>query len=184
MNLIEAIKFTKSVRERQYQTGKVTAIDFKYLQREKQLYISAQNVSADKSKLYKTSLVFDKIQNSKSPAKEFPIPYSTKSGVYGSPEMFLAQPTVSGTMRSRCSCQDYYFMWGYWNKKQKSLIGAYKPYTRVSPPSGRPPVNPDESPGLCKHLLALIKQSMTLGVMPKDSIVWSYINQPPRVKEL
>ncbi|BCG50086.1 hypothetical protein [Ralstonia phage RP13] len=177
MNLLEAVKYTSVVRERQYSTGKVTAVDYKYLPREKQLYVNAQNISSDKKRLYKTILVFEGVTNSEVPDKDHPVPYSSKGhGV----DLYLGQVTSRTRLRTRCQCQDYYFMWEYWNKGKKALVGPHKVYQRVIPPSGRPPVNPLEMPGLCKHLLALVKKLMADGVIIKDSTVWSYLTRPVR----
>lgn len=177
MNLVEAIKYTSSIREKQYVVGKISAIDTKYLPREKQLFISCQTVSSDKSKLYKTQLVFDGITNSDTQDKIHLLPYSSHGkGV----ELYLKQVLVTDKFRTRCNCSDYYYMWSFFNKKNKALIGPHKQYVPVSPPSGRPPVNPTESPGACKHILALIKKLMLEDVIKKDTKCWSYLNQPVR----
>jgi len=178
VNLLQAVNYTASIRDKQYSTGKVNTVDYRYLPREKQLYIQATNRSADKTRLYRTTIVFEGITNSDVPDKNHPIPYSSKGqGI----ELYLKTIMVRDRIRTRCQCQDYYFMWEFWNKQNKALVGPHKTYVRVSPPSGRPPVNPAEAPGLCKHLLVLIKKLMADGVIKKDQAVWSYLNRPPRV---
>jgi hypothetical protein len=55
----------------------------------------------------------------------------------------------------RCECQDFYWRFNWYNADDKSLYGRRRaPY---EPTGTRPPVNPDEVPGFCKHLLKLIK---------------------------
>lgn len=177
MNLLDAVKYTSKVRARQYSTGRVNTIDFKFLLRERQLYVQATNVSADKSRLYKTTIVFEGIDGVDNPDDKHTIPYSSKGqGV----ELYLKTLTGYDRVRTRCQCQDYYFMWEYFNKQNKALVGPHKKYIPVSPPSGRPPVNPTESPGLCKHLLVLIKKLMAEKVIQKDAQIWAYLTQPPR----
>lgn len=180
MNLIDAISFTNNIRKRQYITGKVGALDFKYLPQQKQLYIASQARSSDGRRIYKASIVFEGITNSETVSAEHKMPYYPKENQAA---IFIQQPTVSTRFRARCQCQDYYFMFEFWNKREKALIGPHKQYVRVSPPSGRPPVNPTESPGCCKHICGLIKYLMLQGIVPKDSIVWTYVSLPPRLQQ-
>lgn len=61
----------------------------------------------------------------------------------------------------RCGCSSYYYYYWFWNKKNKAHEGqSLKPYSRKTPsgPNGRPEVNPDHVPGLCKHLVFTIKE--------------------------
>lgn len=57
------------------------------------------------------------------------------------------------------NCEDYYFMWWWHDNREKAHAGPkMKPYTRITPlppaPGAYPVRNPDEAPGLCKHLIA------------------------------
>lgn len=53
----------------------------------------------------------------------------------------------------RCSCSDYYFVFSWSNFKNGVQFGGKaRPYVRVSPPSNRPPRNPHDYQGICKHL--------------------------------
>lgn len=179
MNLLEAVKYTAKIRSKQYKTGKVGALDFKYLLKEYQFYVTAQARSSDGSRIYKTQIVFKGIRANDIGSDEFPMPYSKND----KDTIYLNQPKVETNIMMRCQCPDYYFMFQYWNKKDKALVGPNKQYVPVSPPSGRPPVNPTESPGMCKHLLGMTKTLMENKILKRDSTVWSYINQSPRIKE-
>jgi len=59
----------------------------------------------------------------------------------------------------RCGCKDHQHRFSYANKKQKALFGNLIKYVKKT---NRPPLNPDNIPGMCKHLknftLALIQQ--------------------------
>lgn len=61
-----------------------------------------------------------------------------------------------------CSCNDYRFTFAYWNKNRLNALtyGKLKAYQRKT--LDRPSRNPDEIPGLCKHLLRLV-HSLTEG---------------------
>lgn len=56
----------------------------------------------------------------------------------------------------RCSCEDYYFVWSHANYVNGVQFGGMaRPYHRV-PGSTRPPKNPTNIPGLCKHISQVI----------------------------
>lgn len=58
-------------------------------------------------------------------------------------------------VRVSCSCKAYYFYFSKPNEKGDAHArGRMRTYVPVSPPSGRPPLNPANIPGLCKHLMA------------------------------
>lgn len=64
----------------------------------------------------------------------------------------------TSTVRVRCSCQDFYFCYSYWNKQNKALAGGLvRPYQRKT--TNRPERNPHHIPGVCKHL---IRQFITM----------------------
>jgi len=59
------------------------------------------------------------------------------------------------TMRVRCDCADFYWRFAAYNAKDKSLDGrSPKPYQAKT---NRGPVNPQQVPGMCKHLLKIIE---------------------------
>lgn len=56
----------------------------------------------------------------------------------------------------RCSCMDFYWRFANYNSADKSLVG--RPPALYQRKTNRPPVNPDQVPGLCKHLLKFVDQ--------------------------
>ena len=63
-----------------------------------------------------------------------------------------------------CDCQEFRFSWAEYNKKQKALIGGkVKPYTRKT--TTRPDRNPLHTPGVCKHIFALLKALESEGLL-------------------
>lgn len=57
--------------------------------------------------------------------------------------------------KCRCSCHNFYFMWGYWDKQVGALSGPnQKKYVRKT--TTRPEVNPKHLPGMCKHIVRLL----------------------------
>jgi hypothetical protein len=54
-------------------------------------------------------------------------------------------------VKVKCTCLDFYYRFATWNNRDKALEGnPPPPYVKKS---NRPPVNPDQISGLCKHLM-------------------------------
>lgn len=77
---------------------------------------------------------------------------------------FMPFTAAKNRIKCYCKCPDMQFTFSYqlWNKD--SLIGAYKRYKRV-PGSTRPPRNPKNVPGFCKHTMAHLKELQRKGVL-------------------
>lgn len=70
-------------------------------------------------------------------------------------EYHIEKLNPADNIRVNCSCLDFHYRFAVWDDKFKALDGdPPKPYVRKT--NTRPEVNPMKSPGLCKHLLALI----------------------------
>lgn len=68
------------------------------------------------------------------------------------------KPNVSvNPVTLKCSCTDFRFCFEKELSDNKALIGAWRRYTPVKPPSGRPPKNPRHVMGMCKHTHNLLK---------------------------
>lgn len=70
------------------------------------------------------------------------------------------------------NCEDYYYMWWYHDNVNKAHAGPkMPPYVRKTPlPPARgayPVRNPDEAPGLCKHLIACFKYLQSNKIMTR-----------------
>ena len=65
-----------------------------------------------------------------------------------------AYPDLHTKCTTKCSCPDFKFRWEYADKKVKALFGNLsKKYIRKT--KTRPPVNPEQIPGMCKHVWQL-----------------------------
>jgi hypothetical protein len=65
-------------------------------------------------------------------------------------------PGPNNNVGVRCSCPAYYFWFSFANQLRGCSFGTrYKPYTRKTHLSDEryPPKNPNNIPGMCKHLL-------------------------------
>lgn len=65
-------------------------------------------------------------------------------------------------VKVRCSGSDFVFTFAYYNRKYSALYGPRpKTYTRKT--KDRPPRNPHETPGICKHLYYFLGQLVSNG---------------------
>ena len=81
---------------------------------------------------------------------------------------YVEKPSLNKTtIRVRCSCKDFYFCFSLWDYMQRAIVGPKpKAYKRKTPPpsqGGRPYVNPDHIPGLCKHVFWLLQYLKSKG---------------------
>jgi hypothetical protein len=179
MKLSALIDSTRQVRRRQYPTRKIGAFDFKYVPQSRQLFISCTAFPLDPSSRrspYKLSIAFNAIGSSDTADSKHLLKYANPGT--GTLERFLEQPTVNHTCRVRCQCPDFYFMWEYYDKSNKALIGRHIPYIRKT--TTRPPRNPDHMPGLCKHQIQMIKFLMDNNIIKKNVKSYDYLTRPVR----
>jgi len=64
----------------------------------------------------------------------------------------------------RCGCLDFRFRFANYNSGDKSLVGRPPPLYRRKTTT-RPPVNPMQVPGMCKHLLKLVQTLRQQGLV-------------------
>lgn len=72
---------------------------------------------------------------------------------------YYYEPPIIGSnpVEIRCQCPDFRHTFSWEDKAANAMVGKPKPYTRVSPPSGLPPRNPEHVLGLCKHAYSFAK---------------------------
>jgi hypothetical protein len=63
----------------------------------------------------------------------------------------------------RCNCKDFFWRFNYYDHVDDSLYGRVrKPYIAIA---NLGPVNPQEMPGMCKHLMALHREIAAQGLL-------------------
>lgn len=172
---IELIASTRKIRDKQYPTNAIRAVDFKYSAQNKQLYVKAQATpysTKGRKSPFALSMVIDRLPIVDNPKNlKNIISYHTDS----KNEIYLQKPSFDNTCRVRCQCDDFRFMWSYYDKQNKALIGQVKPYVRKT--TTYPERNPTHVPGLCKHLLALIKMLSEGGILSDNyNIISTYLS--------
>ena len=75
----------------------------------------------------------------------------------GGTQFFASYDRVKGVdVKVSCTCEDFRWRFANYNFKDNSLFGdAPQAYVKKT---NRPPVNPNKTPGVCKHLLRLKKE--------------------------
>ena len=77
-----------------------------------------------------------------------------------------AIPLTGNEVQVRCNCLDFHYRFSRHNAKNNALYGQpAPPYKRKT--DTRPPANPMQVPGMCKHLLALVDELQKMGVVAK-----------------
>lgn len=77
------------------------------------------------------------------------------------------QVDVKCNIRLNCNCLDFFQRMASYNKSAKVLIGRKKPTHYQSPttPANKERGNPNNSPGMCKHTLALYYRLVEMGII-------------------
>lgn len=72
-------------------------------------------------------------------------------------DYYVRQFTSAQTQaKVKCNCLDFYYRFSVWNHQKSALEGdPPKPYVRRT--DYMPPVNPDKTPGMCKHVIKLLQ---------------------------
>lgn len=175
MKLRDAITETDKLRELQYPSGKVLRYAMRYIRPNKQLFIQAVVASGSVlGKTYQVRLVFNGLLSSDKRSRQCTLKYKDVDGS----TYYIQKPTADHHIMTRCQCADYRFMWHWWLGDRKALLGPRIPYTRLT--THYPEKNPSEIPGICKHLLVLIKKLISVRFLRSDPTVLSYLNRPKK----
>lgn len=96
---------------------------------------------------YVTYIQFFKVDYSDTKDKDFLVPAKVEGRL-----KYYKKPGVSSNpVFLKCSCPDFRFKWEKSLYDNQGLLGNFRRYTKVSG-STRPPANPDNLMGVCKHL--------------------------------
>jgi hypothetical protein len=148
-----------TTKKRQHATGEVTVQAIEYIPYlgMKMLHIRSNTVSNGNP--YKQAIQLTKV------------PFSSQSGSgvitlqAADGTEFHAAPInlAMHNAKVRCNCMDFHYRFANYNAQDKSLVG--KPPPPYVKKTNRPPVNPNQVPGLCKHLLKVVQQVQATGLI-------------------
>lgn len=156
-NIEQAFPLTK---KRQHATGDVTITNLQILPYVgmKMIHVFA-DVSSISGKHYKVGIQFLQVEFVDSQAAGI-TRFVGRDG-----EQYFIHPIALDrkNIKITCQCMDFRWRFAMWNSADKSLIGAPPPpYVKKT---NRPPVNPDQVPGICKHALKVIMRLSDLKIV-------------------
>lgn len=138
-------------RKRQNATNEVTIsnVEFMPYVGTKMLHVKSQ--SRSNGNAYKQALQFTQVDFEQVDSPEV-VTFQTVDGR----EAHAKPITLAGhNVKCRCNCMDFHYRFANYNSADKSLVGRPPPLYRRKTTT-RPPVNPMQVPGMCKHLLKLV----------------------------
>jgi len=153
------LNFEPMTTKRQHATQPIRITQIFYLPFIGTKNLSVESVAASDGTNYNPKIIFNQIEFEDEDTQNN-ITFKGKDGnEYHMQPINLAEKTV----RVRCNCLDFYWRFAAFNAKDQSLIGtAPKPYQRVS---NRGPVNPKQTPGVCKHIIQTMKALKDAGMV-------------------
>lgn len=138
--------------KRQHAVDPVQVSQIKYTPFKQNQNLKISAVVRSGGKIYDTDILFDDVVFEDEDA-ETNITFTGSDN-----EQYHAQPISlkDHEVKVKCSCLDFHYRFAIWNFNDDSLYGnPPPPYRRKT--TTRPPVNPTQTPGVCKHILKLMK---------------------------
>ena len=172
MRLEKIVGQTSSLRFKQYKTGRVVKFRLKYDENTSLLYAMAKVLSVDGTHTYKATVVFKQVAAQSKKTKVFPLEFFRKDGT----PFYIEKPSYEHHIITRCQCLDFRHMWMWPDRPHKALLGKAIPYTRVAG-SNRPPKNPKNIPGLCKHEIQVLRFMYKRNLLITDGNLGLYLRR-------
>jgi len=145
--------------KRQHVTSEVTISNVQYMSYIGMKMLHVKSLSSSNGHQYKQALQFNGVAF-ESQDTDSNVTFAASDGVD-----YHVQPLelTNHNVKVRCNCMDFHYRFANYNSQDKSLVGKPPPpYVRKT---DRPPVNPDQVPGMCKHLLKLVEMLQRYGLI-------------------
>jgi hypothetical protein len=150
---LSAVEAFPKTTKRQYATHEIKVVNVQWIPfvGMKTLFVKGRALHEERE--YSPSIVFKKVQYAEDRSPRMVVLKASDGKTY-----FLERLAMDDTdVLVRCSCGDFKWRFSWYNHLDHSLQGSKpKKYTPV-PGSNRPPANPTESFGICKHIMKLAK---------------------------
>lgn len=152
LTLAELHKRSKKLRESFNTAGAVKVLSMKPLVGNATLTVNAE--AFGKKGKYPMTVTFYDVEFADEQTRDYPLAVTPERGT----RFYMPQLEEDGNpVQVRCQCPDFRFTWAEWDRKESALSGRNFPkYKRKT--ETRPPRNPAETPGLCKHLIKLTEK--------------------------
>lgn len=138
-------------------TVNISKIQFVVFPKTNQLKILASVTSGPNQ--YKCSMFFNDVYFEQSPSENLiPIKTVDEQQYY----IYKIDSSIND-VKVRCSCLDFYYRFSQTNYQNDALDG--EPPKAYVKKTDRPSVNPNNAPGMCKHLLKLYQHLQTIKLL-------------------
>lgn len=149
--------------DRQAGAGRVQIVNKIYVASPTQGIVMVKATSRSSAKQYDTRMSFEGVEYQQGEEDEGGNTTSFQSPD-GQDYTIVPVDYNNSEVRVSCSCLDFYYRFAVWNSKDSSLLGN-PPAPYVSKTKGGEPRNPNQVPGMCKHLMALTEDLRQEGIV-------------------
>lgn len=139
-------------RKRQHATGPVHIVTMEYLPYVNDNVLRVNTVAKSSGNTYQPVILFRNVRYEPEDLTTNITFRATDNQEYHIQTIRLPGSNV----RVRCGCLDFYYRFGAWNHGDNSLEGPPPPPYHAT--GNRPPANPTQVPGVCKHLIKVVQQ--------------------------
>lgn len=147
-----AVQAFPKTKKRQHVTSPLNVTGIKFIPHDKALMVKAAVVDNDnKGKKHNCTILINDIEYVDEDGQGI----VTFTGSDGNEYHIKQIQSASSQSKVRCDCLDLYWRFATWNFNSGSLLGTKpKPYQKKT---NRPDANPQQKPGICKHLMKTIE---------------------------
>lgn len=133
-------------RKRQHATGEVNVTNVQYVPTAGGLQV--KSASRSNGHNYAQVMIFSDVVHNP------PEGGATFTGTDGAEHTITPIKLPGSRVKVNCTCLDFHYRFAMWNFNDNALAGPKPPlYQRKT--TNRPPANPMQVPGICKHLIKL-----------------------------
>jgi hypothetical protein len=146
-------------KKRQHVTHEVVISNVQYMPYIGMKMLHVKSISASNGNQYQQALQFNGVAFEDADTDQNAT-FQASDG-----EDYHVQPLelTGHNVKVRCNCMDFHYRFANYNSQDKSLVG--KPPPLYQRKTNRPPVNPLQVPGMCKHLLKLVEILQRYGLV-------------------
>jgi hypothetical protein len=139
-----------NTKKRQNVTGTVAVNNIKFIPYEQSNTLQIQADVTSAGHRYQTAMSFTDVQYEQADSNDVISFHGTDSKEH----YIYAVSAILNNAQVRCTCLDFYFRFANQDYQSDSLLGSPPPpYRRKT--TTRPPANPTDTIGMCKHLIKM-----------------------------
>lgn len=148
-----------NTKKRQYATGPISVLKTEYLPFVNDNSLRVNTLVNSSGNRYQPVIMFRNVtfQDENLPTN------TTFTAVDGNEYNIQSIPLSGSVVRVHCNCLDFYWRFASWNYSDGSLEGDPPPPYNAT--GQRPPVNPEQTPGVCKHIIKVVGQLKTARIV-------------------